>query len=321
MATKNRYFKTTQGVAYEFAVGKQYANALITTFPGFITSGVALDIAAFYVDPLNPAQPTRIQEGAPLDAGVEKKQIFFSYVESVNGAGDAITVSTTPLLGSSINAELVPYSAPTFQVASILKSGGTFVAGQELTFKIIDTTPGNQPLPTWEYTEIITTEAATWTKIQDKINAALGGEWFTANDQATGIIITSTDASRHFKLVAVVNPTKVAPVEQGVTFTYAVTTPASEGSGTVAQVQMLQSEALVRRGVGHFYTNGGTLPAEFGLPVDVVAAAATNNWDIVVIAGTKYESSPTPIGIHHNKHYIFVAVPAGQGQDIVDMFV
>jgi len=319
MAIKNRYFKTTQGVPFELATGKQYANALILTFQDLIDDGVALDIALFYVDPTDNAQPTRIPEGAALPAAAAKKPVFLTFVESLSG-GLSVTTSTTPMIGSTISAELVPYAAPTLQVASILKAGGTFVAGQELTFKIIETTPGNQPLPVWEYTEIITTEAATWTKIQDRINAGLEGEWFTGNDQATGIIITSKDASRHFKLAAVVTPTKVAPVEQGVSFTYAVTTPASEGSGTLAQVLALQAEAQVRRGIGHFYTNGGTLPGEFGLPFDVVTAAATANWDLVVLTGLKQEPSPTYIGIHQNKHYIFVAVPAGQGQDLVDVF-
>lgn len=320
MAIKNRYFKTTQGVPYEFAAGKQYAAGGIATFQNFIDNGIALDLAVFYVDPNNHLQPTRIPEGAALPAAAAKAPVFFSFIESLNGNSEGLTVSTTPLIGETIKAELVAYAAPTNQVSSLLKAGGTIVAGQELTFKVVETTPGNQPLPVWEYTEIITTEAATWTKIQDRINAKLEGEFFTANDQATGIIITSTDPNRHFRLVAVVNPTKVAPTEQGVSFTYTLTTPSSEGSGTLAQVLSLQTEAHVRRGIGHFYTNGGVLPSEFGLPYDVVTAAATANWDIVAIVGLKQEPSPTPVNLHQQKHYIFIAVLAGQGQDIVDIF-
>jgi len=319
MAIKNRWYKTTQGVAYEFAAGKQWADVLITTFQEFVDNGAALDIALFYVDSI-AAQPVRIPQGAALPAAAENKPVFLAFVETVTATPEAIIVSTTPMIGKTINAELVAYKAPSFQVASLLKSAGTFVAGQELTFKVIETTPANQPLPVWEYTEIITTEAATWTKIQDRINAANEGEFFTANDQATGIIITSTDSSRHFKLVAVVTPTKVAPDEQGVTFTYTVTTPASEGSGTLEQVLALQAEAQVRRGIGHFYPQAGTLPGEFGLPYDVVTAAATTEWDIVVLTGLKQEASPTYIGIHQMKHYIFAAVPAGLGQDLVDVF-
>jgi len=319
MAIKNRYFKTTQGVPYDFAAGKQYAANTILTFPDFIANAIALDIALFYVDPNDPAQPTRIPEGAALPAAAEKAPVFVSFVETLSN-GLAVTKSTTPFIGGSISATLVPYTAPAFEAASLLKAAGTIVAGQELTFKVIEITAGNQPLSTWEYTEIITTEAATWTKIQNRINAALQEEFFTGNDQPTGIIITSLDASRRFKLVAVVSPTKVAPVEQGVTYTYTETTKPNPGSGTLAQVLLMQAEAQVRLGVGHFYPQAGTLPEEFGLPFDVVTAAATLNWDIVVLTGIKQEVSPTYIGVHHNKHYIFIAVPAGQGQDIVDVF-
>ena len=76
-----------------------------------------------------------------------------------------------------------------------------------------------------------------------------------------------------------------------------------------------------RAGIGHYYTDKvsfGTTGSEFGLPVDIVAL--DYEWDIVVLTGLKYESSPTPLGAHSQKHYIFVAVPAGTGASIVTMF-
>ena len=44
---KNRYFKTTQGVPFELAIGKQIADGDITNIPTMVSAGNALDYAAF----------------------------------------------------------------------------------------------------------------------------------------------------------------------------------------------------------------------------------------------------------------------------------
>lgn len=408
---KNRYFKTTQGVPFELAIGKQVAGGGVTNIPTMVSAGNALDYAAFVID-ASSGQSTRVPFNQALAASSLQKPLILTFVENATTANKAIT-STTPLIANTIKAELVPYKAPSNQVTVLAQTAGTIDVQQELSFKIIETTPGNSPLPTWDYTSILTLGSnATWAAIAAKINLKAENEFFTAavntltapiigaatllsqavtevaiTDGGNGIItaglpngtgtipliftggagsgaagvlnvvngvavsttitaggsgyssaptvtiaaqtvlpgitITSLDASRHFKLVAVVLPTRANYNDYGVVYTATTTTPASAGSGTVQHLIELQKEANVRRGIGHYYTDKisfGTTGSEFGLPVDMVTESNTTQWDIVVLTGTKIEPSPTPVGTHHNKHYIFVAVPAGQGEPIVDMF-
>jgi hypothetical protein len=322
MAIKNRFYKTTQGVPFELAIGKTLAPQ--ATVKDLVTSGALYDIAAFIVDGI-AAQPKTVPFGAPIPAADIKKPFFLSFVEKKDAAtNQAIISSVTPLIASTIRAELVAYKAPTKQVTNIVLTAGTISTQQVLNFKLVETTPGNQPLPVWDYEEVLIPGAtAVWAKIAAKINLQQDGEFFTATALPTGIGITSTDPNRHFKLVAVVTPTRADYNDYGVVYTATTTTPASAGSGTVEQLLELQKEANVRRGIGHYYTDKisfGTTANEFGLPVDVVTGSGTLTWDIVVLTGTKIEHSPTPVETHHNKHYIFVAVPAGQGASIVAMF-
>lgn len=319
---KNRYFKTTQGVPFELAIGKQLAT--YEDVKAMVAGGVLYDLSAFVVEPDN-TQPKGVATGAALAATDKKKPFFLSFVEKKDATtNEAYISSVTPLIAETIKAELVAYKAPTKQVTALVLSAGTISTQQILSFKVVETTPGYQPLPVWDYEQPLTNgDAAAWTAIVTKINLGQDQEFFTAASSAGGITITSKDETRHFKLVAVVLPTRADYNDYGVVYTATTTTPASAGSGTVEHLIELQKEANVRRGIGHYYTDKisfGTTGSEFGLPVDVVTGSGTTQWDIVVLTGTKIEPSPTPVETHHNKHYIFVAVPAGQGAAIVAMF-
>lgn len=410
---KNRYFKTTQGVPFELAIGKQLAT--YTDIKAMVAGGVLYDLSAFVIEPDN-TQPKGVATGSALSAADKKKPFFLSFVEKKDTTtNEAYISSVTPLIAETIKAELIAYKAPTKQVTTLTLSAGTINVQQILSFKVVETTPGYQPLPVWDYEQPLTNGVATaWTKIATKINTSEEGEFFTALNvgtyaaptigaatvvsnavtavavtsgganivttvvptgtgniplvfsggggtgaagvlrvvngvavdtlitaggsgyssaptvtiaaqTATGVslVITSKDETRHFKLAAVVLPTRADYNDYGVVYTAATIVPASAGSGTVEHMIELQKEANVRRGIGHYYTDKisfGTTGSEFGLPVDVVTGSGTTQWDIVVFTGTKIEPSPTPIGTHYNKHYIFVAVPAGQGAAIVAMF-
>ena len=245
---------------------------------------------------------------------------FIAFAEKTSG-GNAYISSVTPMVASTITAELVEYAAPTYQVEVLTHTSGTIGETQELSFKVIETTPLNQNLPTWDYVVPLTGGIDNaLAAIVVKINLANEGEFFTAVSDATTITLTSTDASRHFKLAAVVLPTKADSTDRAIVLTATNTTKASAGSGTLAHILELQKEANIRRGIGHYYPNQNATAEEFGVPVDVATLAATATWDIVVLKGLKQEPSPTSIGVHQNYHYIFVAVPAGQGTDVAALF-
>ena len=102
-------------------------------------------------------------------------------------------------------------------------------------------------------------------------------------------------------------------IDYGTTFTTNYTTSpnvaASLGVGTQAIVEDMFTEALVRQGIGHFYTPAGTTASEFGVPGSlqtIMGASAT--YHIYKISGFKTETSKTPMGVLSNKFYIFIAV-------------
>lgn len=321
---KNRYFKTTVGVAFEFVVGDNLTTA------GSVTAITMKDVVAssaqgnVYVfrNTGGPTGPYQVIINTALASTYNKQEIFFSYVTGQNAAGKWEIKNTSPLIKESITAELIAYAAPTLQVANVTNAGqGVVSTQQELSFRIIETTPGQVPLPIWDYVERLTLgEAQAWTNIATKINLGKEDEFFTAVAAADGITITSTDSTRHFRLTAVILPTAADNTDTGVYYNYTVTTPAFAGNGTLAMVKEMFKEGNVKRGVGHYYPQEGTTAEEFGLPLTIPEMMTTTTFDIVKISGYKKLPSPTPIGVNQQLHYIFIAVPSGEGSKIVAIF-
>jgi len=135
------------------------------------------------------------------------------------------------------------------------------------------------------------------------------------------ITITSSDPTRHFKLVAVINPTKADNSDTGVSYKSTVLAQAKAGNGTLEQVKELYYHASIKEGVSHFYPQQGTNPADFGLPMALTTiVGATTTFDIVRLTGYKTEQSPTPLHAHTQENHIFIAVPVGEGAKIAAIF-
>lgn len=317
----NRFFKTTVGVPFELVIGlAPKALATYATFPSFVTGAIVGDYQAFADDKTKFTKGLTF--GTALTSAQKKQMISLSYaVERSNGAATVIT--PTPLLGGSISATNVPYAAPTLQDSTITLASGTVQLNQELVFKIVETTPLNQNLPSYSYTQKVTTTLANAiTAIVAAINAGAEGEFFTAVAGATSIQIVSTDARRHFRLAMDITPTRAFPIND-TNWDVTATTPAFAGSGTVEQVRQLELESNIKRGVTTQYPSEGTAAFEYGEPVsmvDVLVAAGTTTFDVVVLTGVKTENSPTPIETHHNQAFLFVVVPAGQGAAVAATF-
>lgn len=319
----NRFYKTTIGVPFELVEGLQASlGGSRTTFKTFLdTSPVLGDYNAFVVDgtKLNKS----LTMGTAITAAQKKFPVYFSYLKAVTGGvGEAI--NTTPVLGESIRVESVPYRAPAFQSAEVALTAGTPQITQQISFKIIETTPGNTPLPVWDYDKLITIDSDTaLAAIVAAINADADNDNWTASTVTNGIRIVSRDVTRHFRLAITTITSQAQPLDD-TTWTYTLNTAASAGSGTVAHLRQLEYESNVKRGITAQYPEAGYRESDFGIVVsmlDAIIAAGTTTFDLVVITGTKFESSPTPIETHHNICYYFIAVPAGQGAAIVTTFV
>lgn len=363
MAIKNRFFKTTQGVPYEFAACK-VANPTTIHNSG---SATAADVDATYKwnEILAGTSAKAGSTGASAHAAGDlyllrqNPTTGITYVARNDGTAAAVfrtgAYKTWPhQLAWCVNgttkqyyttSQFIPekcdpieryaYTGTTMQSVVLTSSGIPVGCTQELYFKIIETTPGNLPLPVWDYTIQLNstmTEANAWSCIAQKItygsyNAVTPvtsgtpkeGEFFTATAGGNGITIAASSsatgvgttennlaASRTFKLVAALLPTKSDPTDYGVVFT-STTTAHVPGVGIQQQVEDLFAEANVRSGV-EYYMNGGVLPSEMGIPSTLNGIlGADYAWTIYKISGVKAETSKTPATIG-NKFYIFVAV-------------
>lgn len=335
MALKHRYFKSTQGVPFEFAAAATTpavsVTAEVTTTFDTIATGtpVAGDLYLLRQNPTTGVI-TAAKNSADAASGWRVNTSYKAWPHSlawcVNAAKKQfyMTAQFTPEKCDPM--EVFSYSAAAAQVSSLTSTGIPVGAMQELYFKIVETTPGNIPLPMWDYNVTLNaavTEAQAWTMIAQKINygsysATSGtpkeGEWFTAVAGTNGITITASSDTqpnqigRTFKLVATLLPTKADTTDYGVTFSMTTATAASVGVGTAAMVEDMFTEALVRQGIGHFYAPEGTLPTEFGVPGTLASIVGTNTYNIYKISGIKTEAAKTPVGVTTNKFYIFIAV-------------
>jgi hypothetical protein len=321
---KNRYYKTTPGVSYEFAVGQNLPVA------GSATAVKMSDIVAASVpgniyimrEAVDNAQPYAVIVNTALASAYKKQPIFVTYVTE-DADGKPLMKNTISLVAETITAEVMPYTAPAAHQVRLENSGvGVVSTLQELAFKVIETTPGNVPLPTWPFNESLSLgEDAAFARIAAKINLANDEEFFTAVAGSGSITITSNDATRHFKLVAVINPTKADNSDTGVSYISTVLTQAKAGNGTLDQVKELYYYANIKEGVSHFYPQQGTNPAEFGLPMALTSiVGSTATFDIVRLTGYRTEYSPTPKGSHTQENHIFIAVPVGEGAKIAAIF-
>lgn len=336
---KNRYFKTTQGVPFELVIGKTTATlnqntTLFKSITGVVGNiyPIRRESASTSVAPyvLSTAGAWNAGTGVPT-ANLKQNYITFANCTVAGAWGTSKWNMTTPVLANTISVTNIPYAAGTPMAAKITASGSPAAVGQIIRFKIIETTPGNQNLPVWDYEYLVTTAAiATYTPafataITNKINKGLEGEWFTVTgtaDTNTSLTVTSTDATRTFRLSYTVEETKAGPTTQAWVATYTVTTAPVYPSGSADQIAQLIQEDAVRRGVGHYYPQQAATAAEFGLPdwsamLSYVGASPS----IVLITGQKTEASPTPAEQHvNNQAYIVVICDATTAGHLVAMF-
>lgn len=321
---KNRYFKTTNGIAAESIFGKTTPVALdVATYGALLgADGTIGDLAIIKVPKgTNAVAGTVVDPGTALTAAERKADFFVASVWDTEVGGTKIPKNSTPLWGETIQAEVFPYAAPVLHSLRITKSAGTIGTNQEIAFKVIETTPLNLPLPTWTYNVKKTgTEAEMWTALAAKINAKSEGEFFGAVAGATYVTITTTDANRHFRLAIEIILSAANPTDGACVFTPSTQAQGYAGTGTLAQVRGLYEEENVRRGIGHYYATQNARPEEFGLPADAVALSAATTFDVVILTGTKVEQSPLPINQHIQKNTIILVVPAGLGADIATIF-
>jgi len=340
---KNRYFKTTFGVPTELAFGGN-------TLPTGNTGQATLDFASF-TGVAGVIYPVRIMPNlkdrkilqnsiawnvfttGPIAAGttpninVDSQYIQFA---SCVTAGTALTGSfqmTTPLLAKSIRViGSEAYAAPAAQVSTLLLNG-TYTVGHTAVFKVIETTPGNQNLPVWDY-EVPITTGTTAANLATDFNNKFGtgstkptsastvmsttreDEWFYFSISSATITVTAAAgaAGRSFKLSLNIQPSAANPTASAwTTPTYTLSTAPTWGYGTADQIANLIQEDATRRGVGHYYPDQNATAAEFGTPDAAITSLIAATPTVITLQGLKREESPTPVEQHVNpNHYLTI---------------
>ena len=338
---KNRYFKTTFGVPTELAFGGN-------TLPTGNTGQATLDFSSF-TGVAGVIYPVRIMPNlkdrkilqnsigwnvfttGPINAGTTPNiNVNSQYIQfaSCVTAGTALTGSfqmTTPLLANSIRViGSEAYAAATAQVSTLLLNG-TYTIGHKAILKVIETTPGNQNLPVWDYEWDVVTGTASTDLLTAFVAAHVTGkptgastvmsttrqdEWFYFSGAGSTITVTAAAGAtgRSFKLAFTVQTSSANPTASAwTTPTYTLSIAPSYGYGTPDQVSNLIQEDATRRGVGHYYPEQGATASEFGTPDASILAVTSATPTVITLQGLKYEASPTPLEQHNNpNHYLTI---------------
>lgn len=310
MLDRNKYWKSTLGIFADVLIAKQvdYSGTGIATgvtdFPTFVSTAAEGEIACFNAD------TNALISGATTPATTVN--LFFALKRDGN-----IEKTGTFQLAGGYTAKRVTYSAPVAQISKAVFGAVVPTVGHYYSVKVIETTPGYQPFPSWEYG--VTAKATDTTAaillqrivdlINDKTNVINKGtdSIVTATLSTTTIILTAASAGITFRLAFSYDSLN----DNAATATYSGSGTANAywGTGTYNQVAELEFESDVYKGLGTQYPGMQMArPSDFGAPTAFALPAATYN--LYIIQGTASENSPTLVDRHTQPRNILLAIPS-----------
>lgn len=312
---KNKFWKSTPGQNFESLVAAAVAYTAVADFPTFVASGAEGAIGLF-----NASTLALLPAAAAAAAGTE-------IIVALKRDGNVETFKF--ILGdASVKLVQSAFAAATNQV-SIVTLTGTPVAGKEYGIKIIETTPGYQPFPSWLYT-IIAVTGDTVTTVANKLVAKIN-DLTSAVNKGTDVIVTASNVAGvitltassalgntipgaiTFKIGLTADTLNDLAPTGAIAYTGAGTQAAFQGSGTGQYVQELEKYGNIFKGVTTFLgnTNLGATGADFGQPTAFASAAL--NYVLYQVTQENIERSPTPVERHFHKKTFILAVPTAGG--------
>lgn len=316
MLVKSKYWKATLGTFADVLLAKQvdYAgtgsSAVTNTsdFKDFVANAVEGEFGFFNAD--TNALISGATSGSPAAVTPVSTSTYIYGAVKRDGAIE----KTLKFRLSDYTAKRVAYAAAVAQ-ASKASFSGTPVAGKFYSVKVIETTPGFQPFPRWEYgytaksgDSLSTVLTAIVALINDKTNVINKDtdSIITASLSSSTITFTATSTYVTFKLAFSADALNdIAPTPA---YTGSGTAVQFVGSGTYDLVKELEKESDVYKGLTTQYTPAGTRPDEFGQPTAFATAGV--QYSTYILTGTKGEASPTPVDRHFQPHTIILAIPS-----------
>lgn len=299
MAYKNRFHKTTLGVDAQILVGKAVAYTDDATFTAFVANAVEGEVAI--VNNKTGAIPDGLTAVA---AGTE---IFIALKR------DGAIEKTTPfVLGATTEVEKIAYVAPVKHAITVATTApATIDKNTYGEIVVIETTPGMQPLPKYNYG--ITGKAGeTFVQFVTRLVALINNDLAIENADKTrivtaavtnadDIVLTSKDFGTHFTVAL-----RGALADS----TFSVTAGFKEGSGHPTQVALAELYGDIRKGVTTQYPDQNASPDEFGKATSFVDAGAQYG-----AFKFKFNAVDRTRTLDHETrlNYIFLYVPSNGG--------
>lgn len=264
--------------------------------------------------------PLSVATGVVPNVLTTGQKYFIALRRDTDGLTNAKLIKTSTVIEyDAKRTRKVPYVAPVKQVTTIsIAAGYTPVKGDDLEIAIIETTPGNEPFPVWDYNSVIgdtgvLTLAQALTKIVARINNPLDlvhkddGAPATAvlNDTGGGtftVVITSAFFGEHFRVAL-----------RGPLATYGsvvYTTPFVAGSGYSDQVKRLEAQGWIFEGVVTNYPMHGN-PEDYGFPTGYTVDGLTYNF--YHLDPLRVSKEPMPQNVHHHWAHIYLITPVEVG--------
>lgn len=257
-----------------------------------------------------------------LTIGVAANAITVNEATSAGG----VAISTAAQIAAAIIASgaasalvnvVISGNANTVQVAAAAANlvGGAAnpvpTIGQVFEIGILETTPGNQPFPTYDYQyqsvfgDTMDTVAANLVnQINNTTNYANANRDLIVtalyNNTTKVITITAINFGVSFRLLTKYDLDPIAAV------TYV--TPMHLGSGFVQEMQLFQDASDIYKGVTTNYPLQGSNPADYGKPSDMVLT--TIGYNIYAFNGFKDDVSKTPAHRQAFQRTIVIGVPS-----------
>lgn len=260
-----------------------------------------------------------------LSVAVAGSAITVNLATNGGGVGTSTAAQVQAAIAASAPATAlvtaaVTGTAATVQVAHAAANlaGATaapaIASGQIYDIGLLETTPGNQPMPTYEY-QVVATAVDTIDTLMTNLVNQINSTTSIANKSrdlivtasyvaATGIItITAINFGVSFRVLVRYDLANTI----GALITY--TQIMHLGSGFTSQVQLFQDFGDIYKGVTTNYPLQGSNPADYGKPSDMTIAAM--GYNIYVIGGYGSDTAKTPgnkqLFLHRT---IFIIVPS-----------
>lgn len=304
---KNKYFKVLIGEHAEVFVTGAVVYTTETTLAAFTANAPEGACGFFNANTFALISGAAVGSPAAVVAAGNTR-IFFALKRDGR-------VETSLSFNPSIWA--VTYSAYSAAIAqlSVARTTGTPVANRYYAVKVLDTTPGSQPFPTWEY-GVVAKTGETLVDLVTRIVALVNDTANVINKNTDPIVTAAVYNTDDIRFTALGGSSfrlafSTDALDLGWYSDYTGTGTAKNfiGAGVGEDVVELEKAGDIMKGVTTNYPKAGTNPDDYGKPT--AFASASNTYDLFLIKGEKTENSPTPVEKHFEKHQMFIAVPTG----------